>query len=353
LPGVAQGDLDASLERLMALPEAHLFRAVADKSYRPKMAPDKAQWERAFPLFVQILAADPRALTDQCRTLCSRRAALARHLYWLAGDDPTQLEPDRALDQSVIERSALVTGARASYRSQLVFRSQIRSFQAGFPNLFLPKAPPRPVPDMDPISDADFLVALNAADTFRHPRTTDYVRALLLLGRGAGVDGYEARYVLASDVHRRRGAGLWVSIRRPPNVREVPVLARFQVELERLALRAGSHALIGGLETPAPYTRPGNLIDVLKRRLRGQHSHIEVSAERLRRAWLLEQLTNLPELSVFLEASVYRTMHGLEALQRRCPQLSADPVRDAYLLGGKMRPRRVPASPQHRRGDHE
>ncbi len=61
----------------MALPEPHPFRAVADKSYRPKMAPDEAQWERAFPLFVRILAADPRALTDHSRTLGCRRSALA------------------------------------------------------------------------------------------------------------------------------------------------------------------------------------------------------------------------------------------------------------------------------------
>jgi len=334
----------------MALPEPHPFRAVSDKSYRTKMAPDEAQWERAFPLFVLILAADPRALTDHSRTLGCRRSALARHLYWLACDDPTQLEPDRALDESVIERSALVTGARASYRSQLTFKSEIRSFQAGFPTLFRPRPPARPVPDLEPTSDSDFLILLNAADTFRHPRTSDYVRALLLLCRGAGVDGYEARYVLAGDVYRRHGAGLWVSIRRPPNEREVPVLARFQAELERLALRAGSHALIGGLQTPAPYTRPGNLIDVLKRRLRGQHPDIDVSTERLRRAWLLEQLTNLPELSVFLKACGYRTMHGLEALQRRCPPLSADPVRDAHLLGGVVPNRHVLASSPHRRG---
>ena len=74
------------------------------------------------------------------------------------------MEPDRALDESVIERSALVTGARASYRSQLTFKSEIRSFQPGFPALFPPKPPALPVPDLEPTSDSDFVILLNATE---------------------------------------------------------------------------------------------------------------------------------------------------------------------------------------------
>lgn len=65
----------------MALPEDSPYRAVADRSYRPKVATDDARWELALPLFLEILAADPRNTSESKRLLDGRRCTLARHMY--------------------------------------------------------------------------------------------------------------------------------------------------------------------------------------------------------------------------------------------------------------------------------
>jgi hypothetical protein len=170
----------------MALPEGHKYRALADRSYRPKFASNDAQWELARPLLIQILAADPRRVDDRQRVLDIRRAVLARHLYWLAGDNPSQLNPDQALDELVIERSSMLSG-RVKPRSRRVLLIQVRTFRAGFPDLFPPKVKIPPQSEVAPMPDGEFEIALSAADTFRNQPTRDYIRGLLLLCRGAGL----------------------------------------------------------------------------------------------------------------------------------------------------------------------
>jgi len=318
----------------LALPEGHRYRAVGDRSYRPRKASDDVVWERAFPLFAQILAADPRVLTDERRLVSTRRSALARHLYWLAGDAPDQLNPDHAPDAGTIERSALISKGHTSRRSQLAFMSQLRAFRGGFPDLFPPRIGVGINSELGPISDSDFDIALRSTAAFRNPQTRGYVRAMLLLARGAGADGSDCRFIAGTDVYWRPQAGLWVHIRRPQHQREVPVMARYQAELEALARASGADALIGVGEPPAAFGRSNELSDLLKRRLRPQHPTIEFSTSRLRKAWKLELLSNWPDLHVFLAAAGLKSMHGLEDLMRRCRVPSPDPVRDARLLGG-------------------
>ena len=317
----------------MALPEGHKYRAVAEKSYRPKAALNDAQWELAYPLLVQILAADPRALTDTRRVLDIRRSALARHLYWLAGDNPSQLNPDQALDDLVIERSAIFSG-RIQPRSRVALVTEIRSFRGGFPSLFPLKVKLPPSPESTPMSDEEFDVALSATETFRNQPTRDYVRALLLLCRGAGLDSADTQYVAGSDVYRLPNAGLWVRVRRPGHSRDVPVLLHYQSELEKLAQQAGKRALLARSAPPIPFGRPSLLAGLLKRRIAGQHAGIDVSLARLRKAWVVEQLTAFIELDIFLTAVGRTGMHGLERAREYCPRLPPDPVRDARVLGG-------------------
>ena len=336
----------------MALPEGHKYRAVADRSYRPKQAANDDQWQLAFPLYAEILAADPRALTDHWRLLTSRRAALARHVYWLAGDAPDRLNPDHALDDTTVERSALVSEGHTSRRSQLSFMSQLRSFRGGFPALFLPRTPAGQQAELGPISDHDFDIALSAAATFQNPQTRNHVRALLLLGRGAGADGADCRFIAGTDVHLRPGAGLWITVTRPQHEREVPVLFRYQAELAELARAAGRDALIGGGVPPTAFNRSNELNDMLKRRLRPQHPELELSTARLRKAWKLELLSSWRDLHVFLSAAGLRSMHGLEDLMRRCPAPPNDPIYSARLLGGLAELEPYSVERPSRVGDH-
>ena len=318
----------------MALPEGNKYREVAERSYRPRIAPDDDQWERAVPLLLEILAQDPKRFSQSPRLLDGRRSALARHIYWLAGEHPRQLNPDFALDEATLVRSALNSEGHTTERSQASYRSQVRSFRAGFPELFPVRTRKRSGGSTAPLSDEDFAVAWQGASTFRNEATCRYIQAMLLLARSAGVDGVESRYLTGTDVVRKPGAGLWVRIDAGRRKREVPVLARFQADLEGLAELAGSAPLIGGGSVPAPFGRPNELSDLLKRRLRPMHPGFEISCVRLRKAWMLEQLSHWPELQIFLRAAGLKSMHGLEDLVARCPVVPEHPPQTADVLGG-------------------
>ncbi|MDA8330222.1 MAG: hypothetical protein M0027_03265 [Candidatus Dormibacteraeota bacterium] len=338
MPGVTDALPVGPLATLMALPEGNQYRLVAERRYRPTIAPDDAQWERCLPLLVEILAADPKRFSESQRLLDGRRAALARHVYWLAGEHPDKLNPDFALDEVQLVRSALNSEGHTTERSQTSYRSQIRSFRSGFPELFPVRRRKRPGGALAPLSDADFAIAWQGASTFRSEETCRSVQGMLLLARAAGVDGLETRYVAGTDVVRMAGAGLWVRIDAGRRRREVPVLARFQGDLERLARRAGSGPVIGGGTVPTAYGRSNELSDMLKRRLRPMHPGFEISCVRLRKAWVLEQLSHWPELQIFLRAAGLKSMHGLEDLMSRCPVVIGDARRDAVTLGGLLAP---------------
>ena len=89
---------------------------------------------------------------------------------------------------------------------------------------------------------------------------------------------------------------------------------------------------------PTAYGRSNELSDMLKRRLRPIHPGFEVSCVRLRKAWVLEQLSHWPELQIFLRAAGLKSMHGLEDLMSRCPVVTGDARRDAVTLGGLLAP---------------
>ncbi len=334
MPGVGSGLPVGAVAALMALPDGNPYRAVAERSYRPKLATDDAQWELALPLFVEILAADPRRTSDSKRLLDGRRCTLARHVYWLAGEHPDRLNPDFALDEIQVERSALLSEGHVTYKSQVSYKSQLGSFRTGFPKLFPPSKRISPPGGLEPTGDREFLIALNAAETFRNNDTCDRVRAMLLLCRGAGLDSVDCRYVAGPDVFRRPGAGLWVRVTNPKASREVPVLARFAADLEPLAARAGDNALIAQYPPPVAVGQTSQLTDMLIRRMRGQYPRLRVTPSRLRRAWIREQIEGWDQLRVFLQAAGLKSMHSVDEGQTPCPNSPADPVRRARLLGG-------------------
>ncbi|MGA9776526.1 MAG: hypothetical protein WBU92_11515 [Candidatus Dormiibacterota bacterium] len=334
MPGVTDALPVGPLATLMALPEGNQYRLVAERRYRPKIAPDDDQWRRCLPLLLEILAADPKRFSQSQRLLNGRRAALARHVYWLAGEHPDRLNPDFALDEIQVERSALLSEGHVTYKSQISYKSQLGSFRAGFPKLFPTCKQISPPRGLEATKDRELLIALNAAETFRNDGTCDRVRAMLLLCRGAGLDSVDCRYVAGTDVFRRPGAGLWVRVANTEAPREVPVLARFAGDLEKLAARAGDNALIAQYPPPVALGQTSELTDRLIRRMRGQYPKLRVTPSRLRKAWIREQIEGWEQLHVFLQAAGLKSLHSVDGRDLSCPNLPTDPVHKARLLGG-------------------
>lgn len=318
----------------MALPEGHKYRALADRSYRPKHAPNDEQWELAYQLLVEILAADPGLDQVDQRTVRTRRGALATHLYWLAGEYPDQLDADFALDErQVIQSSACSKGYRTE-RSRAAYMSKLRYFRKGYPKLFPAKVPVPTVDPSEPVSDNELEIALRAAGTFRNPRTCDRTRAMLLLSRAAGASATDCRYLTGTDVFWRPGAGLWVRLGAPDHLREVPVLQRFASALDELARRAGPNTLISLAPPPAPLALPPGMTLSLQKRMKGQYPRQTITTSRLRKTWMLEQLLTWEKLHLFLQAAGVKSMHTVDDLLPWCPSPATDPPRLAGLLGG-------------------
>jgi hypothetical protein len=267
------------------------------------------------------------------------RASLAGYLYWLAGEDPDSLTPDRALDEVQIQRY-LHSGkaGRRSHRSLAALGSPIRSFRAGFSTLFPPSAPVEDARELSPLTDADFAVALKGCDTFRNPRTRAHSRAYLLLGRGAGLGGADMRRVAGDDVRRGAGGALWVTVRSPGRERRVPVLARFADALELLAGAAGENSLLVDSPPPTKPGQPNELADRILQRLRSGHPGLFATAQRLRKAWLAEQLANEAPLRAVLEAASLTSFRAVESLFRFCPPLPDDVELAAGLGATTVRP---------------
>jgi hypothetical protein len=296
------------------------------------VAVDCVQWQLALPLFLQVLKAYPDGSESaRGRRLASMRASVAGYIYWLAGEDPDSLNPDRALDEVQIQRylhSGLTR--RLSHRSRVALGSPIRQFRAGFPNLFPPTRQAPPAPELAPVSEKDFGVALRVCQTFRSPATRQHTTAYLLLGRAAGLGGADMRFVAGTDIRRGAAGALWVSVRRPGYVRRVPVLRRFASELERLARLAGDNSLLVAEPPPTKEGQPNEMTSVLWRRYRAAHPGLEVSAQRLRKAWIAEHLAHLP-LGVLLEAAGLTSYRAIDSLMEFCPSPQGDAQRAALL----------------------
>jgi hypothetical protein len=137
--------------------------------------------------------------------------------------------PDALLDEETIQRYVADDGAarRSSHRSRVALASAVRRFRRSYPALFPARRPtPAGEPELPPLEDWAFDLAMDEVAAFRNPETRLNLRALLVLGRAAGLDGSEMCHVSGEDVVQEPGAGTWVRVRRPGREREFPVLAR-------------------------------------------------------------------------------------------------------------------------------
>lgn len=143
-----------------------------------------------------------------------------------------------------------------------------------------------------PLPDSDFDLARQAVGQIRGTDLRRRIMSALVLARGVGASSAELRYVTGEDVSSKERAGTWVEIRYPGRERRVPVLERFADELRQLSLQARGGPLVGAKDhdSPLPGSLPGALMSRLQGELARTHPHACVTIERLRRAWLVEQL---------------------------------------------------------------
>ena len=332
--------LSAAIDRLRALPAGHPFRAVAAAQYTPS---DGALpgWLLARPFAIRLLAADAALGHHNPETAMQRRSALCHYLSWLALDDPRNLALPDALDSDEIRRFLASDAARrrTSHRSRSAADSQIRSFRAVAAQLY-PASPPRAgrAQTLRPAEDWEVDAALRVIATLRNARTRNQARCWLLLCRGAGLDAADSRYVTGGHVDRRASAGLWVTVIRPHMMRDVPVLARYARELEDLAAGRDDLHLIGGEARPASAGMPTMIGSTVTRALRRAGYQSTLSSERLRKAWLAEQIAANTPLTTLLAAAGLRSLRSLESLiADHAPAAPTASTQLAWELGGAGR----------------
>jgi len=335
---------DRTATVLLSLPEAHPYRALAEGRYRPSRATDDQRWELAREAVLAILAADVPHADEDPRYAASQRNALCALAYWAARDGEAALVPDVLLDEETIQRYVADDSAarRSSHRSRVALASTVRRFRRAWPELF-PARRTGPVeePELPPLEDWAFDVALAEVASFRNPETRLNLRALLVLGRAAGLDGSEMCHVSGEDVVQEPGAGTWVRVRRPGREREVPVLARFADLAEDLAHARRERCLIANGPAPCDPSQPGSLARQLARSL-ARHGHeVALSPEMLRKAWLVEHVAANVPIPTFLAAAGLRSLRSLESLLRYAPRPPSSKVHLAYELGGDEPRRRA------------
>jgi hypothetical protein len=322
---------------LLAMPEGHPYRALAEGAYRPAHAADDERWELARRGAERILAADAPLAEDDRGYVASERNALCALCYWAARDGEEALCPDALLDEATIQRFVADDGPtrRASHRSRVALASSVRRFRRAFPELFPQRRRPSEAdPVLAPLEDWQFDAAWEETRGFRSAETRLNLRAMLLLGRGAGLDGAEMCFASGADVRHEPAAGTWVVVRRPGREREVPVLARYGPLLEDLAHARKERCLVADVPAPCNSSQPGQLARVLSRALARHGRGFKVSPEMLRKAWLVEHVAaNVPVPSL-LAAAGLGSLRTLERLLPYAPRPPSSKAHFAYELGG-------------------
>jgi len=124
-------------------------------------------------------------------------------------------------------------------------------------------------------------------------------------------------------------------------------IARVFDTAESAAQKAGDRLLISALPPPAALGACNELAGALVRRLQAINPGLHISAMRVRKAWLVEQIATWDKLHAFLEASGLKTAHSVDELRPFWPEVGLEPARIAELLGGISR------STGSRHGDRE
>lgn len=187
-----------------------------------------------------------------------------------------------------------------------------------------------------PISDTEASAAWDSLRAVGRTPLTRRILAMFVLARGAGATAADMRSVRGDDIFFVVGAGTWVNLRRRGLERSVPVSARFASVLQSLARRAQNRSLLGtrGQEGPVPMAGVRDVELEMQRLLAKTIPATLVTIERLRRAWLLEQMSSALPVGEFLRLSGERSWQTVYDLLGFCPRSAVDLGQTARLAGG-------------------
>lgn len=187
-----------------------------------------------------------------------------------------------------------------------------------------------------PISEVEFEAVLEVARRTKPRELSERLTAMALLARGAGASSSDMRYVAGSDVTAIRNAGTWIDFRRPGHERQVPVTAGFAAELLRLARNARGGALIGDRDQslPLPAATPDCLIEGLLAKTWVCRPGVLITVDRLRRAWIVEQLSGAMPVRNFLQVTDMPSWSVVKELSDFCPSTESSPLVVSRLAGG-------------------
>ena len=204
--------------------------------------------------------------------------ALIRISVWCLSQG-TALDWERVLDPDTVER--FVSVGITDDSSRATYRALLRRLGP----LLTSKAPWEPRPEgvsrqhlAPPYSPEELEGLWRDAQHQSTPARERAGRALIALGAGAGLDGRWVTRVTADDVIRSDGI-VFVRVGEPV-AREVPVLARWELEVVRLGAAAGDQFLVGG------HSLSRNRAGFLACKFQVAHGHPPLSALRLRSTWL-------------------------------------------------------------------
>ena len=251
--------------------------------------------------------------------------ALTRISAWCVTQG-ISLDWDRVLDPDTVER--FVSVGIVDDRCRGTYRALLRRLGP----LLTSKAPWEPRPEAvsrrhvaPPYSLYELEALWRDAQHQSTPARLRAGQALIALGAGAGLDGRWSTRVSAGDVVRRDGI-VFVRVGEPV-AREVPVLARWELEVVRLAATAADQFLVGG------HSLSRNRAGFLGCKFVVAHGHPPLSAPRIRSTWLVHNLTigtRLPELA---KAAGLAGITVLSDLLPNVPALDRDQA--AQMLRGQ------------------
>jgi hypothetical protein len=270
------------------------------------------------PAIAQLAPATPSSAGEILRVL-------ARISAWCLSEGmPLLLEV--VLDPDTVER--FVSVGITEDRCRGAYRALLRRIAP----LLTSEAPWEPRPEVvsrrhvaPPYSPEELDALWRDAQHQPSPGRERAGQALIALGAGAGLDGRWSTRVAAEDVLRRDGV-MFVRVGEP-QAQEVPVLARWEDVVLRLAATAGGEFLVGGRSL----TR--NRAGFLACRFVVAHGHPALSAPRLRSTWLVHHPTagtRLPELA---KAAGLAGITVLSDLMAHVPDLG--PKAAAQMLRGR------------------
>lgn len=337
---------DAACQFLFTLDDGNSYRAVATGDYRPQVATEDERWARARDAAMVILAANVNSPQAASKHPDSGRNCLCQYLYWLAHDAPNDVHPSAALDSATIARFVANEGVirRRSHRSRVALASAVRAFRFGYPVLFPPARivnRGEPEPELPPVEDWQFALAWEETQAFRHSATRQNARAVLLLGRGAGLAAPAMAHVAGHHIAHEPGAGTWVQVVAPGQQRRVPVLERYGALLEDLAEGRPERCLIASVPSPCDHGQPGTLMTQLSGNLQRHGHNFTVNVEGLRKAWLIEHVAANVPIRTLLQAAGLTSLRTMERLVPHMPAPPDSPVHLAYELGAVPSERRA------------